>query len=200
MKRLTKGILAGLCAVVGGWAVSAAVLPAQTDVPTAQAEATYTTKDVAMMAYIDNVYAPNGNFYLYVTLSEMDTTTEAEAVAYDTTVDDMPTMFNNFDFFNKVKINGYTLAELGCTGVWENAFDVNAGGGAPKFKFRFHMHADPTKWNEAINAGKFKGFAMDVKCFFGTVTSVLKSDGVVEGGTGAMKKEETEEQKEVVRP
>ncbi|MGM0830646.1 MAG: sugar transferase [Bacillota bacterium] len=25
---------------------------------------------------------------------------------------------------------------------------------------------------------------MDVKCFFGTVTSVVKSDGVVEGGTG----------------
>ena len=54
------------------------------------------------------------------------------------------------------------------------------------------------EYTEAINAGKFKGFAMDVKCFFGSVTSVLKSDGVVEGGTGAMKKEETEDQKEVV--
>lgn len=28
---------------------------------------------------------------------------------------------------------------------------------------------------------------MDVKCFFGTVVSVVKSDGVVEGGTGAKK-------------
>lgn len=28
-------------------------------------------------------------------------------------------------------------------------------------------------------------FAMDVKCFFGTIGSVLKSEGVVEGGTGA---------------
>lgn len=28
-------------------------------------------------------------------------------------------------------------------------------------------------------------FWMDVKCFFGTIVSVLKSDGVVEGGTGA---------------
>ncbi|MBQ7329964.1 MAG: sugar transferase [Oscillospiraceae bacterium] len=54
------------------------------------------------------------------------------------------------------------------------------------------------EYAEAINAGKFKGFAMDMKCFFGTITSVLKSDGVVEGGTGAMKKEETEDQKEVV--
>lgn len=33
-------------------------------------------------------------------------------------------------------------------------------------------------------------FLFDCKCFFGTITSVLKSDGVVEGGTGEMKKEE----------
>ena len=32
-------------------------------------------------------------------------------------------------------------------------------------------------------------FAFDVKCFVGTVTSVLKHEGVVEGGTGAMEKE-----------
>lgn len=29
---------------------------------------------------------------------------------------------------------------------------------------------------------------MDVKCFLGTITSVLKSDGVVEGGTGTIEK------------
>ena len=29
-------------------------------------------------------------------------------------------------------------------------------------------------------------FAFDVKCFIGTITSVLKSDGVIEGGTGAL--------------
>ena len=33
-------------------------------------------------------------------------------------------------------------------------------------------------------------FAFDVKCFFGTILSVLKSDGVVEGGTGEMQKKE----------
>jgi len=42
----------------------------------------------------------------------------------------------------------------------------------------------------ALNAGFFKGFAMDMKCFFGTFMSVLKSEGVVEGGTGELKKEE----------
>ncbi len=42
-------------------------------------------------------------------------------------------------------------------------------------------------------------FGFDCKCFFGTIKSVLKSDGVVEGGTGEMKrKEESEKQKETV--
>lgn len=49
----------------------------------------------------------------------------------------------------------------------------------------------------ALNAGKFKGFAMDVKCFFGTIISVLKSDGVVEGGTGEIKKEQEKKEEEV---
>lgn len=36
------------------------------------------------------------------------------------------------------------------------------------------------------------GFLFDCKCFFGTITSVLKHDGVVEGGTGTMEKEKEE--------
>ena len=48
----------------------------------------------------------------------------------------------------------------------------------------------------ALNAGKFKGFAMDVRCFFGTIVKVLKSDGVVEGGTGEMKKREEADKQE----
>ena len=37
---------------------------------------------------------------------------------------------------------------------------------------------------------KKMSFLFDCKCFFGTITSVLKSDGVVEGGTGEMKKQD----------
>ena len=40
------------------------------------------------------------------------------------------------------------------------------------------------------------GFWMDVKCFFLTFISVFKSDGVVEGGTGALEREQKEEEKE----
>jgi len=36
-------------------------------------------------------------------------------------------------------------------------------------------------------------FLFDCKCFFGTIISVLKSDGVVEGGTGRLEKEREEE-------
>lgn len=35
-------------------------------------------------------------------------------------------------------------------------------------------------------------FAFDCKCFFGTIASVLRSDGVVEGGTGQLEKEKKE--------
>ena len=33
-------------------------------------------------------------------------------------------------------------------------------------------------------------FGLDVRCFFGTIKSVVKSEGVVEGGTGNMKKKD----------
>lgn len=36
-------------------------------------------------------------------------------------------------------------------------------------------------------------FSFDCRCFFGTITSVLKSEGVVEGGTGQLEKEKRQE-------
>ena len=35
-----------------------------------------------------------------------------------------------------------------------------------------------------------RGFAMDVRCFFKTFISILRSEGVVEGGTGELEKKE----------
>ncbi len=37
-----------------------------------------------------------------------------------------------------------------------------------------------------LRSSSLKGLAIDIKCFIGTITSVLRHDGVVEGGTGAM--------------
>lgn len=42
------------------------------------------------------------------------------------------------------------------------------------------------EYAERLKKGGFSGLAMDCKCFRGTIVSVLKHDGVVEGGTGAM--------------
>ena len=42
-------------------------------------------------------------------------------------------------------------------------------------------------------------FAFDCKCFIGTIKSVLTHDGVVEGGTGEMKKAESEAEKDTTK-
>ncbi len=41
---------------------------------------------------------------------------------------------------------------------------------------------------KAVKSNSLKGLLMDIKCFFGTISSVAKSEGVVEGGTGEMHK------------
>lgn len=38
-----------------------------------------------------------------------------------------------------------------------------------------------------------QSFLFDVKCFFGTIISVFKSDGVVEGGTGTLEHEKSDQ-------
>ena len=47
-----------------------------------------------------------------------------------------------------------------------------------------------------LNRGKFSGLSMDIRCFFGTFLSVLRSDGVVEGGTGELHRQESTEQEQ----
>lgn len=44
------------------------------------------------------------------------------------------------------------------------------------------------EYSDRLKTGGFGAFVFDCKCFIGTVFSVAKSDGVVEGGTGEMKK------------
>ena len=39
-----------------------------------------------------------------------------------------------------------------------------------------------------LNQGGFKAFVFDCRCFFGTFFKVFRAEGVVEGGTGEMKK------------
>ena len=49
-----------------------------------------------------------------------------------------------------------------------------------------HTHGVYAK---ALKTSSLSGFLMDIKMFFGSVFFVLKSDGVVEGGTGTIARE-----------
>ena len=51
------------------------------------------------------------------------------------------------------------------------------------------------EYTAALNSGRFKGLAMDMKCFFGTFISIIKADGVVEGGTGELNKSDEKKRK-----
>jgi len=41
-------------------------------------------------------------------------------------------------------------------------------------------------------------FSMDIKCFLGTIISVLKHDGVVEGGTSKIQRDKESSKKEII--
>ena len=102
-----------------------------------------------------------------------------------------PALWSQYDLIAERDKYGANEAKPGITG-WAQ---IN---GSDELEIPVKAKLDG-EYTAALNAAKFKGFAMDVKCLFGTVVSVLKSDGVVEGGTGAMKKEETANEKEVVK-
>lgn len=55
------------------------------------------------------------------------------------------------------------------------------------------------EYTAALNAGSFKGLAMDAKCFFATIAAVLSADGVVEGGSGKIKEQEELQKEEVAK-
>lgn len=46
------------------------------------------------------------------------------------------------------------------------------------------------EYSEKLKSGGFKAFLFDCRCFLGSIFSVVHGDGVVEGGTGEMKKHE----------
>ena len=49
------------------------------------------------------------------------------------------------------------------------------------------------EYTAKLKHGGFKAFWFDIRCFFGSIIAVLKSDGVREGGTGGLKKAEEQE-------
>lgn len=81
-----------------------------------------------------------------------------------------PALWNQFDLIEARDIYGANDVPVGLTG-WAQ---ING---------RDELEIDVKARLDGEYAKKI-GFPMDVRCFFGTIFSVLRSEGVVEGGTG----------------
>ncbi len=120
-----------------------------------------------------------------------------------TSIDELPQIYQVFT--GKISCIGPRPALWNQENLWEErekygANDIKPGitgwaqiNGRDELEIPIKAKLDG-EYAAALNAGKFKGFVMDLKCFFGTIKAVLKSDGVVEGGTVEIKSQE--EQKE----
>lgn len=90
-----------------------------------------------------------------------------------------PALWNQYDLIKKREKYGVNDIPAGLTG-WAQ---IN---GRDELPIEIKAQLDG-EYAENI------GFWMDIKCFFGTIISVFKRDGVVEGGTGTMGDEKHKE-------
>jgi O-antigen biosynthesis protein WbqP len=95
-----------------------------------------------------------------------------------------PALWNQYDLIAERDKYGANDIKPGLTG-WAQINGRDAIEIPEKAKF-------DGDYTTALNSGK--GLSMDWKCFWGTVKAVLKHDGVVEGGTGELHKEEAEKE------
>ncbi len=87
-----------------------------------------------------------------------------------------PALWNQYDLIAERDKYGANSIKPGLTG-WAQ---INGRDELPiETKAKFDG-----EYVEELKSGGCRAFAFDCKCFFGTIISVLKSDGVVEGGTG----------------
>lgn len=93
-----------------------------------------------------------------------------------------PCLFNQEDLIEERGKYGANDIKPGLTG-WAQ---IN-GRDELEIPVKAKLDGDYTK---TLMSGGMKAFLFDCRCFFGTIFSVLRSDGVVEGGTGEMKKKE----------
>lgn len=168
MKTLKKMLLTTLCATCAVCAGAATAEWNDTNVASAAVATEYTTVETAMMMKLENVYQGNGNFNIYVTLPEYDTNIVQDNVVF--TDVDLASVFDNFGFFDSVKIGEKSLRELGCTGFY-SGYQMAFGVGEPKNVVKLYLHADPETWMAAYNAGEvvFGDNQTDVTITEGTI-------------------------------
>ncbi|KAF1303528.1 sugar transferase [Enterococcus sp. JM9B] len=84
-----------------------------------------------------------------------------------------PCLWNQYDLIEARDLYGANDIRPGLTGLAQIS-------GRDELEIPVKARLDGTYTKEM-------SFALDVKCFFGTIGAVFKSDGVVEGGTGSLK-------------
>ncbi|MDN6268451.1 MAG: sugar transferase, partial [Tetragenococcus koreensis] len=89
-----------------------------------------------------------------------------------------PALWNQYDLIAERDKYGVNEAQPGLTGLAQIS-------GRDELEIPVKAQIDG-KYTSNIS------FMMDVKCFVGTILSIVKSDGVVEGGTGTKKKADDE--------
>lgn len=84
-----------------------------------------------------------------------------------------PALWNQYDLIAERDKYGANAIKPGLTG-WAQ---INGRDELPiDIKAKFDG-----EYTEKLNTGGFTAFTMDLRCFFGTITKVLKHEGVVEG-------------------
>ena len=116
-----------------------------------------------------------------------------------TSLDEIPQVYNIL--FGKMSIIGPRPALWNQTDLIEERDKYGANNIKPGLTGYAQIHGrDELEIKEKAALDGYYvehlGLKMDCKCFFGTIKAVLKHDGVVEGGTGAIKKEEAIKEEE----
>lgn len=92
-----------------------------------------------------------------------------------------PALWNQFDLIEERDKYGANDIRPGLTG-WAQ---IN-GRDELEIDVKAKLDGDYT---EVLNQGGMKALLMDVRCFLGTAVGALRGDGVVEGGTGELKRQ-----------
>lgn len=109
-----------------------------------------------------------------------------------TSLDELPQIFNIF--FGQMSIIGPRPALWNQDDLYEQRAKYGANAVKPgltgwaQINGRDELPIDVKAKLDGEYVKKVS-FLFDCRCFFGTITSVLKHDGVVEGGTGTLEKE-----------
>ncbi|MBQ7948635.1 MAG: hypothetical protein IJ284_02625 [Clostridia bacterium] len=153
MSKFRKWIITALCAVCAAL-VGVATVGLGKEVKTANAAVAseYTIVDTPMMMKISDQSPSEGRFNLFICMPQIDTNIKNGYLKFDGV--DLMSVFNEFNFFNNVKIGEKTLTELGVTAFWDNK--IGYGEGEPNGIIRLHCIADVTIWQAAIQSGEVK--------------------------------------------